>query len=243
MKCVGCSDVGKKRRNNEDSFRFGKFDDEVVWAVVCDGMGGASGGQIASSVAADIISRNIEKCYNKLMGEKSLENLLLSAVTAANVIVYDKSVEDLSLSGMGTTVVACIVKGDYVCIAHVGDSRAYCLSESGIRQITKDHSLVQQMLDNGQITEEQFKNHPNKNIITRALGVGEKVEIDFNNLTLEPEDTILICSDGLSGCVSDERLFELYKQTEFKKLASAYIEEANENGGPDNITVVALKNI
>ncbi|MGN1418221.1 MAG: Stp1/IreP family PP2C-type Ser/Thr phosphatase [Acutalibacteraceae bacterium] len=241
MKSVGCSDIGKKRKQNEDSFRFGKFDDSVVWAVVCDGMGGATGGQIASSVAADIISKKIEKCYNKLMNEKSLENLLLSAVTAANVIVFDKSVEDPSLSGMGTTVVACISKDNYVCIAHVGDSRAYLLKQDSIEQITKDHSLVQEMLDNGQITKEEFINHPNKNIITRALGVGEKVEIDFNHLTLEEDDTLLICTDGLSGSVSDEQILKIYQTSAFENLASNYIEAANNNGGPDNITVVALK--
>lgn len=241
MKTVGCSDIGMRRKHNEDTFRFGEFDDGVSWAVVCDGMGGASGGQVASSLAADMVSTKIQKCYNKLMTERSIENLLLSAITSANLIVFDKSEEDTSLSGMGTTIVACVIKENYACVAHVGDSRAYFIHNGEISQITKDHSLVQEMLDNGQITEEEFKHHPNKNIITRALGVGEKIEIDFNHLVLESEDVILLCTDGLSGSVSDEKILELYNTSEFENLAACYIKQANENGGPDNITAVAIK--
>lgn len=242
MNTVGSSDIGKRRRQNEDSFRFGKLDDGVVWAVVCDGMGGVSGGSVASSEATYMISKKIEKCYNKLMGEKSLENLLLSAVTAANVTVFDKAEEDSALSGMGTTCVCCIIKDSYVCIAHVGDSRAYVVSDGEIKQITKDHSLVQEMLDNGEITKEQFINHPNKNIITRALGVGENIEVDFDNLNVSGNDMIILCTDGLSGCVSDAEILETAENTEFENLANELISKANENGGRDNITVVVIKN-
>ncbi len=241
MKTVGRSDIGMRRKNNEDSFRIGQLEDGVVWAVVCDGMGGASAGQVASLLAADMVSSKIEKCYNKLMTEKSIENLLLSAITAANLIVFDKSREDESLYGMGTTIVACIIKENYACIAHVGDSRAYLIHNDEISQITKDHSLVQEMLDNGQITEEEFKNHPNKNIITRALGVREKIEIDFNNRLLENNDAIILCTDGLSGCVSDEEILETYTKNEFETVADKLISQANSNGGPDNITAVAIE--
>lgn len=242
MKTVGSSDIGKRRKQNEDSFRFGMLDDGVVWAVVCDGMGGVNGGSVASSEATYMISKKIEKCYNKLMGEKSLENLLLSAVTAANVTVFDEAEADSALSGMGTTCVCCIIKDGYACIAHVGDSRAYIVSDGEIKQITKDHSLVQEMLDNGEITKEQFINHPNKNIITRALGVGEKIEIDFDNLVLSEGDVLILCTDGLSGCVSDESMLQAVQDTEFSLLSGELVNRANENGGRDNITVVAIKN-
>ncbi|MCM1363882.1 MAG: Stp1/IreP family PP2C-type Ser/Thr phosphatase [Faecalibacterium sp.] len=242
MKIVGKSDVGMKRAKNEDSFRFGSFEDGVVWAVVCDGMGGAAGGQTASMLACDMVGSKIQKCYNKSMTDFSIENLLLSAITTANVSVFDKAEADESLKGMGTTIVACVIKNGIACIAHVGDSRAYHISKSSITQITKDHSLVQQMLDNGQITREQFDHHPNKNIITRALGIREKIEIDFDTVELSSDSVIVLCTDGLSGCVSDEQLLVIYENNAFNELSSKYIDAANENGGSDNITVVVIKN-
>lgn len=241
MKTVGFSDIGKRRSQNEDAFRFGSFDDGVAWAVVCDGMGGASGGQVASAFATDIVSQKIEKCYNRSMNGKSIENLLLSAITTANVTVFDKGVSDTSLSGMGTTIVSCIVKNGEACVAHAGDSRAYYISGDSIKQITKDHSLVQEMLDKGQITKEEFENHPNKNIITRALGVGENIDIDFDTVELSDGDMIVLCTDGLSGMVKDEKILETCKNADFNLLAETLVDEANKNGGNDNITVVVLK--
>ena len=241
MKVIGNSDIGKVREANEDAFRFGKYDDGSVWAVVCDGMGGASGGRLASSIAADMVSRKIEKSYNRSMTGVSVENMLLSAITTANVTVFDRSSVDSRLKGMGTTIVACVVKGSAACIAHVGDSRAYIISENSIRQITKDHSLVQEMLDKGQITKEQFDNHPIKNIITRALGVDEEIEIDFDYIDVSENDVIILCSDGLSGFVRPERILEIYNNNEFEVLCDKLIAAANENGGRDNITVVAVK--
>ncbi len=241
MKVIGNSDIGKIRETNEDAFRFGKYDDGSVWAVVCDGMGGVSGGRLASSIAADMVSRKIEKSYNKSMTGVSVENMLLSAITTANVTVFDRSTVDNGLKGMGTTIVACVVKGSTACIAHVGDSRAYIISRGNIRQITKDHSLVQEMLDNGQITKEQFDNHPNKNIITRVLGVDEEIEIDFDYIDVSNGDLIILCSDGLSGFVDSERILEISKNCRFETLCDKLIDTANENGGRDNITVVAVE--
>lgn len=212
-----------------------------MWAVVCDGMGGARGGMTASSLACEMVSRKIEKCYNKLMTEFSIENLLLSAITTANVAIYDRAISDESLHGMGTTIVACIVKNGAACIAHVGDSRAYFISGGSISQITKDHSLVQEMLDSGQITKEEFDCHPNKNIITRALGIREGVEIDFDARELSKGDALILCTDGLSGSISDKDILDIFEKTSFEELSSKYIEAANNSGGRDNITVVAVK--
>ena len=142
---------------------------------------------------------------------------------------------------MGTTIVAAFVKNGEACIAHVGDSRVYKLSADGISQITKDHSLAQQMLDSGQITKEEFENYPKKNIITRALGIDEKVDIDFDFTDLCEGETLLLCSDGLSGLLNDEEILEIYNNTDFELLCDKYIEAANANGGYDNITVVAMK--
>ena len=241
MKVIGNSDIGRVRETNEDAFRFGKYDDGSVWAVVCDGMGGVSGGRLASSIAADMVSRKIEKSYNKSMSGVSVENMLLSAITTANVTVFDRGAVENSLKGMGTTIVACVVKGSTACIAHVGDSRAYIISDDSIRQITKDHSLVQEMFDKGQITKEQFDNHPNKNIITRVLGVEEDLAIDFDYVDVSESDIVILCSDGLSGFVKPEEILKISKTYEFEKLCDELIDEANRNGGRDNITVVAVE--
>lgn len=241
MQINGNTDVGRTRIANEDAFRYGTFDDGAAWAIVCDGMGGVHGGKIASSTAIDIVSQKIRKCYNPSMSLSSVENLLLSSVTTANCIVYDRGAVNSELEGMGTTIVAAIIKNGEACIAHVGDSRAYKISNGSIRLITKDHSLVQEMLDMGQITQSEFENHPRKNIITRAMGVEEKIEIEFNTVDFEKGDALLLCSDGLSGLVSKQELLEIYNSNEFSTLSDKYIEAANDNGGVDNITVVVMK--
>ncbi len=241
MNIVGNTDVGKVRSNNEDCFNFGYFDDGAAWGVVCDGMGGIHGGRVASDTAISMISEKIKKCYTKSMPVSSLENLLLSAITTANVAVFDRGSAQETLKGMGTTVVAAVYKNNEACIAHVGDSRAYIISNNSIKQVTKDHSLVQKMLDCGQITEEESENIPIKNIITRAMGVNEEIEIDFDFVCVNEGDALLLCSDGLSGLVNKNEILKIYNETEFEKLADKYIEVANKNGGRDNITVVIMK--
>lgn len=241
MQINGNTDVGRTRIANEDAFKFGSFEDGASWAVVCDGMGGVHGGKIASSTAIDMVSQKICKCYNPSMGITSIENLLLSSITTANCIVYDRGAGDRELEGMGTTIVAVIVKNGEACIAHVGDSRAYKISDGRIQLITKDHSLVQEMLDMGQITQSEFENHPRKNIITRAMGVEEKIEIEFNTVEFRSDDVLLLCTDGLSGLVEQKDLLEIYNNSDFSTLSDKYIEAANDNGGVDNITVVVMK--
>ena len=241
MKIVGGTHVGMVRARNEDTFRYGALGDGTSWALVCDGMGGVHGGQLASTIAADMVTDKIKRCYNPSMKVSSLENLLLSAVTTANVIVYDRGDVDYNLKGMGTTIVAAIAKDNEACIAHVGDSRAYITDGKEIRQITKDHSLVQEMYDSGKISAEELENHPQKNIITRAMGVSENVEIDFDYVCINENEALILCSDGLSGLVNDEKILEIYNKTDFESLAEEYIKEANSLGGKDNITVVVMK--
>lgn len=241
MQIIGNTDVGKTRKANEDAFKHGVFDDGTSWAIVCDGMGGVHGGKIASSTAIEMVSQKIHKCYNPSMNIASVENLLLSSITTANCIVFDRGTADSELEGMGTTIVTAIIKNGEACIAHVGDSRAYHISGDSIRLITKDHSLVQEMLDMGEITQVEFENHPIKNIITRAIGVDEKIEIDFDTIEFAEGDALILCSDGLSGLLNKETLLKTYKETDFNKLADKYIQLANNNGGVDNITVVIMK--
>lgn len=241
MVITGNSDIGRVRSANEDCFDFGTFDDGTAWAVVCDGMGGVRGGQIASSIVTEMVSDKIRKCYNKLMPVYSFENIFLSAITTANVIVNDRSYTDTEFHGMGTTIAAAICKNGQVCIAHVGDSRVYKINSQGVTLLTKDHSLAQEMLDSGQITQEEFENYPKKNIITRALGIDDKVEIDFDFTEIAEDEILLLCSDGLSGLLSDDELFDIYKNTENDLLCDEYIKAANEKGGYDNITAVVMK--
>ncbi len=241
MKIVGMTDIGQIRIKNEDAYDFGYFDDGAAWSVVCDGMGGVHGGQIASSMAIEVVGEKIKKCYNKAMPVTSFENLFLSAVTTANVTVYDRGSVDSELKGMGTTIVAALVKNNEACIAHVGDSRAYKISGNVIEQITKDHSLVQEMIDSGQISKSESENAPIKNIITRALGINEEIDIDFDFVCINENEALILCTDGLSGLVNEDELLELYNRNDIDSLAEKYIKLANERGGRDNITVVVMK--
>ncbi len=240
MFIIGKTDIGKVRSENQDGFIHGAFDDGASWAVVCDGMGGPGGGQLASSTVINLVGEKIRLCYNESMKLQSFENLFLSAITTANVALYDKGCLDTSLHGMGTTIVAVIVKDGQACIAHVGDSRVYKISDGKLTQITRDHSLAQEMLDGGQITPEEYASYP-KNIITRAVGISENVDIEFNFTDIADGDALILCSDGFSGLVSHDDILDIYSSTDFDELAGKYIDKANENGGFDNITVVVMK--
>ena len=240
MKLVSKSDIGLKRSNNEDRVATKTLNETTSFAVLCDGMGGANAGQIASEMACDMISNKISLCYRETMPMSSVENMLLSAITTANVAIFDAAGSTDSLKGMGTTVICAVVVNGQVCIGHAGDSRAYLISKSGIRQLTKDHSLVQQMYDKGEISIEELKTHPIKNVITRALGVDEEIEIDFTSDFLYEGETLLLCSDGLSNYVDADEIYQIVNNTEFETVADALVARANENGGGDNITVAAI---
>ena len=240
MRIVAKTDKGHVRDSNQDAYAVGEFSDEVVWAVVCDGMGGAAGGNIASALAVKVISDKINVSYREQMRDSSIKNMLDSALNAANVEVFDMSESKHELKGMGTTVVCAIVKDGQAYIAHAGDSRAYILKNGKIFQITTDHSIVQDLLDKGKITSEQALNHPNKNIITRAVGVDKNIEIDFDQIDLDDDTTLLLCTDGLSNYVSDSEILELTSDKKQYAFADRLVNKANENGGGDNITVVVI---
>ena len=183
-------------------------DDSSCFAVVCDGMGGAQAGDVASEIAVRMISERIAAAWRSGMSNESLVNLLTTSITAANICVFDSAEENYSLRGMGTTVVAAAIQDDRLVIAHVGDSRAYVYTDK-LEQLTTDHSVVQEMVDAGLITKEEAAVHPSKNFITRALGVQEKVEIDFSELTFREGETLLLCTDGLTNYVDDEAITEI----------------------------------
>lgn len=240
MNIAGSTDIGNVRGQNQDAYAVGEFADGSVWAVVCDGMGGAAGGSTASSTAVEIIAERIKNSYRKDIKPRSVRNLLISAIETANAVLFEMSREEETLSGMGTTVVAAVVTADTVYIAHAGDSRAYRLTAETLLQITRDHSVVQAMVENGELTPEQARLHPRKNVITRALGVDESISVDFSEESIQPGDILLICTDGLSNFVETEEIQSIIKNSPQADCAQALIARANERGGGDNITVVTV---
>ena len=240
MKIVAKTDKGKVRKDNQDSYAAGELPGGVAWAVVCDGMGGAAGGNVASSIAVKMISEKIAASYQHGMSDNSIRNMLISVIETANASIYEMSCTVESLNGMGTTVVAVIIRDSTLYIAHAGDSRAYRISENSMRQLTRDHSVVQDMVEHGELTEEQAREHPGKNIITRALGVSEDIDVDFSQETLDEKDVIIICTDGLTNYVETDDIYNATRDEHYYDFADRLVNLANENGGGDNITVVAM---
>lgn len=239
MKIAAKSDIGKVRESNQDAYATGEMPNGVAWAVVCDGMGGAAGGNVASETAVKIISEQITSAYRASMRSKSIKNLLVSAISAANISVFDLAQANAKLAGMGTTVVCALVTDGVAYIAHAGDSRAYLL-HTELLQLTRDHSVVQEMVDTGRITPEDAKSHPSKNIITRALGVLPEIRVDFCEQAMENADVLLLCTDGLTNFVENAEILQLSKNGADKNLPELLVEKALENGGGDNVTAVTI---
>ena len=239
MKIVAKTDIGLRRDSNQDSYASGELFGSVVWAVVCDGMGGVEGGSLASQIGVDVISERIKSSYREGMSVNSIRNMLASAITAANIKIYETSKTDIGFEGMGTTVVAVIVADNVVYVAHLGDSRAYVISGKNLNQLTKDHSIVQELVDSGVITKDEAASDPRKNIITRALGVDSDIHIDFAAEDIKDNDIVVLCTDGLTNFVSEEIICE-FAEEDFEEFAQRLVNEANANGGGDNITVVAI---
>lgn len=239
MKVFGKTDIGAYRESNQDAFEAGVFETGDCWAVVCDGMGGVSGGQVASKICVEKVTDSIKRGYRSNMTIKTAQNLLNSAICAANASVFDEAQKDKTLSGMGTTVVAVMVIRGIAVIAHVGDSRAYLVRDD-IKLVTKDHSLVQYLVDSGKITEDEAKVHPDRNVITRAVGILSFVDVDFDIVDVD-ENSILVCTDGLSGSVENNKILDVIKEFG-ESSADVLIETAIKSGSRDNITAVLLYN-
>ena len=239
MRIVGKTDAGKVRTTNQDDFACGIFPDGSAWAVVCDGMGGANGGSVASSEAVRIISGQMAAGYEGNTDMAMIKKLLLSSIDAANTEVYRQSRSDPLLHGMGTTVIACIATPDSAYIAHAGDSRAYLIGGGRAIQLTRDHSIVQEMLDSGKLSAQEARNHPQKNIITRALGVEETLDVDFCETTFSQGTALMVCTDGLINMVDEKDCVQVV-QGGSEDPAAELVNLANQCGGTDNITVVVI---
>lgn len=232
-------DIGNRRNTNQDACYVGRLPDGSALAVVCDGMGGANGGDIASKTAVDSVANYINGAYNLKQSNSAVLDLLKNAVASANIEVYDIACSNEELKGMGTTVVAAIVREDTALICNVGDSRAYLL-EGELIQITRDHSVVQGLIESGKLTAEEARVHPKKNVITRALGVEENVIPDVYEIAFGENSKLLLCTDGLSNFVKGEDILSTFKNNQIKDVADILIDKANEGGGGDNITAVVV---
>lgn len=239
MQIYGKIDIGKMRKTNQDAFLTKELDDGSAFVVVCDGMGGANAGNVASEGAVRVIADYVIKSYQSAMGTDSLVSMLKSAVASANMEIYDLSLKNTTLNGMGTTVVAAIIRETVAVVCHIGDSRAYLVTDE-LSQITTDHSVVQSLIECGKLTADEARVHPRKNVITRALGVEEDVMSDCSVIEIKPGNSILICTDGLSNFVEADDILETFKNSKPQDVVEILVDKANEGGGGDNITAVTV---
>jgi PPM family protein phosphatase len=225
---AGKTDPGRKRRHNEDAFVL-----EPPLFAVADGMGGAQAGEVAARIAAAVFREYHEA------DELAPPERMSAIIQEANRRIYERAQSDANASGMGTTITAAIVESGGVAIGHVGDSRAYRLREGRLEQLTQDHSLVADLLRDGRLTPEEAEAHPQRSVITRALGTDSQVDVDTETVDAAPGDVFLLCSDGLTTMVSDERILELLQSSSsLEQAAKALVKAANRGGGEDNVTVV-----
>ncbi|MBR2579235.1 MAG: Stp1/IreP family PP2C-type Ser/Thr phosphatase [Clostridia bacterium] len=241
MKIFSKSDIGKKRTINQDSFAHKVLSESMSWSIVCDGMGGLSAGELASGKAVKSISDFFQTHLSESSSKEDIKKYMFEAARLANEEIYKSTKENPELGKMGTTLVMCIVKNDFAGVAYLGDSRAYLLTDESISQISVDHSVVQQMLESGEITPEQAKNHPQKNIITRALGIDPTISLDYKEVNIPPKVRMLLCTDGLTNYLDSLEILDILKRYSGESAAEKLIEESNNRGGKDNITVSIIE--
>ena len=241
MQYWGLTDPGCVREQNQDAFQMEQLDKNTLLCVVCDGMGGAKSGNIASKLAVEVFVEEIRRTWTAGMEQEQVDQMLEGAVKLANYTVYDQSQQSEIFSGMGTTLVAALIRDFQVTVVNVGDSRAYRINREGVRCLTTDHSLVQLMVDRGELTPEMAKNYPGKNFITRAIGTEPMVLCDLYHLDVERGDALLLCSDGLSNLLDEQEiLFEVVHGTNKQLCCQRLLEIAKNRGAPDNVTSVLV---
>ena len=241
MQCWGLTDPGCVRKQNQDAYRMERLDRNNLLCVVCDGMGGAKSGNIASTLAVEVFVEEIRRCWKPGMDTEKTDQMLRSAVKLANFTVFDQAAQFEEFDGMGTTLVAALVRGKKATVVNVGDSRAYGIGRDGIRQITKDHSLVQMMVDRGELTPEVAKSYPGKNFITRAIGTEPLVMCDIFHRDMNKGDFLLLCSDGLSNLMDDQEiLFEVVHGVNKQHCCKRLLNIAKNRGAPDNVPSILV---
>ena len=235
----GLTDIGQVRKKNQDYYY---ISDDGCVNILADGMGGYAGGEVASKLATLTAKQYIEDHFdkNKEYEKQEILSLIRQAMEYANAEVHKKAQEDKELELMGTTLEVCLIYKDKMFIGHVGDSRVYRLRQGIIRKLTKDDSYVQKLVEDGTITKEEAKNHPKKNMLVKALGCETKLEVNVFYKKFLPDDIVLICSDGLTNMVSEEQIYNIINN-DINQATEKLVEEANKNGGLDNITLIIIK--
>ena len=241
MQSWGLTDVGCTRAQNQDAFLMEQLDKHTLLCVVCDGMGGAKSGNIASTLAADVFVQQIKQSWSGDYIQGNVDKMMKDAVKVTNFTVFDQSQQFEEFTGMGTTLVAVLTNGKWATIVNVGDSRAYLIDRAGIHQVTVDHSVVQLMVSRGELTPEQAKTYPGKSLITRAIGTETLVHCDIFHKKVTKGDYLLLCSDGLSNLMDDQEiLFEVAHGQEKEKCCQRLLDIAKKRGAPDNVTSVLV---
>lgn len=241
MRVAASTDPGCKHESNQDSYKAGRLPNGTSWMVLCDGMGGVASGGKASAFAVDFIEAAAESALVDAQSDEAVREFMAATIARCNSEIYAISRDDQDRIIMGTTMVFAVVYDARAHILHAGDSRAYIVNQREIRQITRDHSMVQELVDSGKITEEQARNHPNRNIITSALGVESELKTDYNERKLKKGDLLLLCSDGLSNMLRDEEIAKIIRENDFFRAPDLLVKRAVELGGFDNITAVLFE--
>jgi protein phosphatase len=237
------SDIGLKRENNQDSM-FASLEKDFPLFIVADGMGGHKAGDIASSMAVEGIINTLKNNKEKLDSENTIKSFIKEAVSSVNDKIYLRSFEKSECFGMGTTITLAYIYKSKIFIGHVGDSRAYLVRNNKILQITEDHTLVNELIKNGSITPDEAVNHPQRNMITRALGTSSSINMDFYTIEYHKDDILILCSDGLTNMIDENTILEVINQNKEKDMnliCNSLVTLAKENGGRDNITVIVIK--
>ena len=242
LKVWTITDIGAVRAQNQDACRAEILSEEQALLVVCDGMGGARAGNVASELAVGTFFDAVLERLANPEENANVHTLLDEAVTLANRVVCHRSYGDADCLGMGTTLVAALIRDQRIYVVNVGDSRAYMVFDDGIRQITRDHSLVEDMVQRGELTREQARNHPQKNLITRALGASDQVVADIFEEAVVPGSYLLLCSDGLTNVMTDQEiLYEVLHGGKAEQCCKRMLDIVLQRGAPDNVTAVLLQ--
>ena len=240
MKGFAKTDVGKAREMNQDYYSIPSSESDLQLYILADGMGGYNGGEIASRLAAETTKNYIQNNFKKIEHDKeAILKIVKDAMEYANMVVYEESKKDENLQGMGTTLDVCFIYNSKIYIGHVGDSRIYLIKKDIARKITKDHSYVQQLVEDKKITREEAEHHPKKNMLLKALGCTSYVEPDIRARNLEKDDILLMCSDGLTNMVEESKIYEVVRENK-EKAPEILVNLANNAGGYDNITVITI---
>ena len=244
MEFTANSDVGKKRTNNEDDYFAKKINEDLELYIVADGMGGYASGEVASSIATSSVSSFLEEKSKSILksNEKKIKEILKEAVNFANSEIYNLEKTDVKYKGMGTTIVLLVRVKEKLFYLSVGDSRMYFIDENleSIRQITDDDTYVNALLKTNVIDEKEAKNHPQKHMLTKAIGVFKNIDFDVNILD-EKKGYLLLCTDGMTNMLTEDEILTIFKSTKFEDLSKKFVIEANKNGGNDNITAVVVR--